>query len=589
MIKIDTKKRIISTLDFLLIFSGILSVVALLFEFGFYITPEQFSLIEVFVKSISVFFIAQELLRYVLYSNKQQFFKERWFEVVLVLLLILQFAYPPFFQLFFNYFIPNSTAEQLTLAYLAISQFLLFLALLIGTMRYNHLLTKVKIQPGAVFALSFAFIIFSGALLLLLPKATYTGITFVDALFTSTSAVCVTGLSSVDVFTTFTPLGLFVIVGLIQVGGLGVMTLSTFFAFLFAGGLSVRERLFMSDLLSEDSIGEVSGLLLKIATFTIIIEAIGFVFLYISIGGTFFPLDHNKFYSSIFHAVSAFCNAGFSTYQNGLMNPSLQSNYVYLSTIGWLIILGGLGFPVLSNLWSYFKKRKQKGIINRLTLTSKLVLITTLCLLIFGASSIWLLELVHNPQTASMSTFDQWFHAMFMSISTRTAGFNTLAMDAYHPSTVLVLIFLMWIGASPSSTGGGVKTTTFAVVLLMIFNFVRKKERVELFNRQVSDESIRKAFSAIILSVFVIGLASVILAAIEPTKNTLDLLFEVVSAMGTVGLSRNLTPLLGDGGKVLITIVMFIGRVGALTLIIALVKQEPNVRITYAKETIIIG
>lgn len=589
MIKIDTKKRIISTLDFLLIFSGILSVVALLFEFGFYITPEQFSLIEVFVKSISVFFIAQEILRYVLYSNKQVFFKERWFEVILVFLLILQFAYPPLFQLFFNYLFPNTNAEQLTLAYLAISQFLLFLALLISTMRYNHVLTRVKIQPGAVFALSFAFIIFSGALLLLLPKATNNGITFVDALFTSTSCVCVTGLSTVDVFATFTPLGLLIMVGLIQVGGLGVMTLSTFFAFLFAGGLSVRERLFMSDLLSEDSIGEVSGLLLKIATFTIIIEGIGFFFLYTSIGGTFFPLDHHKFYSSIFHAVSAFCNAGFSNYQNGLMNPLLQSNYVYLSTIGWLIILGGLGFPVLSNLWSYFKKRKQKGIINRLTLTSKLVLITTLCLLIFGAASIWFLELVHNPQTASMSTFDQWFHAMFMSISTRTAGFNTLAMDAYHPSTVLVLIFLMWIGASPSSTGGGVKTTTFAVVLLMIFNFVRKKERVELFNRQISDESIRKAFSAIILSVFVIGLASVIIAAIEPTKNTLDLLFEVVSAMGTVGLSRNLTPFLGDGGKVLITIVMFIGRVGALTLIIAMVKQEPNVRITYAKETIIIG
>lgn len=589
MIKIDTKKRIVSTLDFLLIFSGILSVGALLFEFGFYITPEQFSLIEVFVKSISVFFIAQEILRYILYTNKQVFFKERWFEITLVCLLVLQFAYPPFFQQFFNYFIPNSNAEQLTLAYLAVSQILLFLAFLIGAMRYNHVLTRVKIQPGAVFALSFAVIIISGALLLLLPKATYGGIRFVDALFTSTSAVCVTGLSSVDVYATFTPLGLFIIVGLIQIGGLGVMTLSTFFALLFAGGLSVRERLFMSDLLSEDSIGEVSGLLLKIASFTIIIEAIGFLFLYTSIGGTFFPLDHQKFYSSIFHAVSAFCNAGFSTYQNGFLNPAIQSNYLYLSTISSLIVFGGLGFPVLSNLWSYFKKRNQKGIINRISLSSKLVIITTLSLIVFGTVSIWYLEFLNSPYTEGTSMFDQWFHAMFMSISTRTAGFNTIGMELYHPSTVLVLIVLMWIGASPSSTGGGVKTTTFALVLLMIFNFVRKKERVELFNRQVSEESIRKAFSAIIVSVFVIGLASVVLTAIEPTKNTLDLLFEVVSALGTVGLSRNLTPFLGDGGKVLITLVMFIGRVGVLTLIIAMVKQEPNVRISYAKETILIG
>ncbi|MBL8004205.1 MAG: portal protein [Candidatus Kapabacteria bacterium] len=589
MIKIDTKKRIISTLDFLLIFSGILSVGALLFEFGFYITPEQFSLIEVFVKSISVFFIAQEILRYILYTNKHVFFKERWFEITLVCLLILQFAYPPFFQQFFNYFIPNSNAEQLTLAYLAVSQILFFLAFLIGAMRYNHVLTKVKIQPGAVFALSFAFIIITGTLLLLLPKATKTGISVVDALFTSTSAVCVTGLTTIDVPSTFTPLGLFVITFLIQIGGLGVMTLSTFFALLFAGGLSVRERLFMSDLLSENSIGEVSGLLLKIATFTIVIEAIGFLFLYTSLGGTIFPLDHQKFYSCIFHSVSAFCNAGFSTYPDGMMNAQVNSNYVYLSSIGWLIIFGGLGFPVLSNLWAYFKNRNQKGVINRLSMTTKLVLITTVFLLIFGTISIWFLEMVNSPHINNMSLFDQWFHSLFMSISTRTAGFNTVAMNLYHPSTVLVLLFLMWIGASPSSTGGGVKTTTFAVVLLMIYNFVRKKERVELFNRQISDESIRKAFSAIIVSVFVIGLASVVLTAIEPSKNTLDLLFEVVSAMGTVGLSRNTTPFLGDGGKILITVVMFVGRVGVLTLIIAFVKQEPNVRISYAKETIIIG
>lgn len=589
MLKIDTKKRIISTLDFLLIFSGLLSVAALFVEFGFYITREQFAIIEVLIKSISFFFIGQEVFRYALFSNKRLFFKERWFEIILIVLLLLQFLYPPFFQNIFNYFLPNSNAEQLTLTYLAVSQILLFLALIIGAMRYNHVLTRVKIQPGAVFALSFALIIISGALLLLLPKATYNGISFVDALFTSTSAVCVTGLASVDVPNTFTTLGMFIIVVLIQIGGLGVMTLSTFFAMLFSGGLSVRERLFMSDLLSENSIGEVSGLLLKIATFTIVIEAIGFILLYLSIGGTFFPLDHSKFYSCIFHSISAFCNAGFSTYSDGLMNVAVKSNYLYLSSISWLIILGGLGFPVLSNIWTYFKKKKQKGIINRLSLSTKLVLYTTIFLIVIGTGLIWVLELLNGSQLGIMTVTDQLFHSFFLSVSSRTAGFNTIAIDILHPSTVLVLFFLMWIGASPSSTGGGIKTTTFAVVLLTIYNFVRKKERVELFKRQITEESIRKAFSAVIVSVFVIGLASVVITVIEPNKNTLDLLFEVISAMGTVGLSRNLTPLLGDGGKILITIVMFVGRVGVLTLIIALVKQEPNVRITYAKETIIIG
>jgi len=255
----------------------------------------------------------------------------------------------------------------------------------------------------------------------------------------------------------------------------------------------------------------------------------------------------------------------------------------------WLIVFGGLGFPVLSNVWSYFKKRKQKGIINRLSLSTKLVLYTTVSLLILGTVTIWILELVNGTQYSTLTIVDQGFSSLFWSVTARTAGFNTMATDLLQPSTVLLLLFLMWIGASPSSTGGGVKTTTFAVVLLMIYNFVRKKERVELFNRQITDESIRKAFSAIIVSVFVIGIASVLLTAMEPSKNTLDLLFEVVSAMSTVGLSRNLTPHLGDGGKILITVVMFVGRVGVLTLIIAFVKPEQNVRIKYAQETIIIG
>jgi len=589
MLKIDTKKTILSTLDVLLILSGLLSFVALFFEFGFYISQEQFAVITIIIKAVSFFFIIQEFFRYYLYSKKRSFFKERWFEICLVLLLLLQFLYPPFFRQIFNYFLPNSNAEQLTLAYLAVSQVLLFLAFLIGAMRYNHLLTRVKIQPGAVFALSFALIIFSGTMLLMLPKATVSGISFIDALFTSTSAVCVTGLTTIDVPSTFTTLGIFIITALIQIGGLGVMTLSTFFALLFTGGLSVRERLFMSDLLSENSIGEVSGLLLKIATFTVVLEVIGFLLLYISLGGTFIPLDHQKFYSCIFHSISAFCNAGFSTYSDGFMNPNVRYNYFYLGSIMWLIVFGGLGFPVLSNVWSYFKKRKQKGIINRLSLSTKLVLYTTVSLLILGTVTIWILELVNGTQYSTLTIVDQGFSSLFWSVTARTAGFNTMATDLLQPSTVLLLLFLMWIGASPSSTGGGVKTTTFAVVLLMIYNFVRKKERVELFNRQITDESIRKAFSAIIVSVFVIGIASVLLTAMEPSKNTLDLLFEVVSAMSTVGLSRNLTPHLGDGGKILITVVMFVGRVGVLTLIIAFVKPEQNVRIKYAQETIIIG
>jgi len=590
MINTERKKKIKIILDILLGLIGFFSLISLIIITGFYIHDSTVNLLRSIINIITIIFVAQEAIRWLLATNYREYFKTRMIEAILVVLLLMHWLFPDLHYFVLGYFGLSLTFVELSILYLSIIALMIIAIIFIKALRYNHLLSKINLTPSSIFALSFAFIIISGALLLMLPKAAPYGrpVSFINALFTSTSAVCVTGLTSIDTAKDYTDFGRFLIMCLIQVGGLGIMTLTTFFAVVLSGGMSYKVRIMMRDLLSEDSLNDVSGLLLKIATYTFVIEFTGALLLYISLGGSFISPDNRDIFAAVFHSVSAFCNAGFSTYSLNLADPALVNNYFFGTVIMLLIIFGGIGFVVISNLNSsvrgLFSKRKLNHI---LTINSKIVIITTSALLIVGTLIFLLIEPFSYPNNYTF--WDKVYHCAFLSVTPRTAGFNTTPTDLLAPGTAIVTIVLMWIGASPGSTGGGIKTTTFAVAVLTLFNQLRGRDKIYIFGRQAAEESISRAFMVIFTSIMFVTLGGIIFVIIEPNKDPLNVFYECFSAMGTVGLSRNLTFYIGDGAKVILILLMYIGRIGTFTFLLAFNKPAAELRYTLPKEMINIG
>ena len=583
-----TKAKLI--FDFVFIFIGLVAFVSFILAVGFYLTPGQLDILNIISDVIVVLFIAQEILRWFFVRNKSEFIFERWFELLMVVLLLLHLFFPDGIYAIASLFMPRVELKHISLFYIAIISIAIMFIFVIKSLRYNHLLSKIKLHPGAIFSLSFMIVILLGALAFSLPRATHPGhsIRFIDALFTSTSAVCVTGLSTFDIATNLTTLGKLILILLIQIGGLGVMTLTTFFAIVFAGGLSVKVRVMLKDMLSQESVVEVWRLLYRIFSLTILIELIGAFILYFSMGGNLFSFDKALFYECGFHSVSAFCNAGFSLYSNGLMYQTVNANYAYLTTIMLLIVLGGLGFSTLVNFGVFFRFKSDKRPFNlKFTLMSKLIVYSTIFLIVIGMLLFMLVE--NHDYSGGVNFFQRFFHSLFLSITARTAGFNTVPTELLSYPAVMILIILMWIGASPGSTGGGIKNTTAAITVLTLFNLIIGKERVELGNREIHPYSIHHAFLVVIASLLILGAGSTILVWLEPDKNPIDLIFEATSAISTVGLTRNITTNLGDGGKIVVTLLMYIGRIGVLTFFISLYKaqREPNYKLP--KEQIIVG
>ncbi|MBN1158440.1 MAG: ATPase [Bacteroidales bacterium] len=454
-------------------------------------------------------------------------------------------------------------------------------------------------NPAQLFIFSFGFLIVTGAALLKLPNATTSPITFVDALFTSTSAICVTGLIVVDTATKFTVLGKSIILILIQTGGIGIMTFTSFFGFFFRGGsTSFSERFVLSEFFSEDNISEIRKTLAKVVFITLLVETIGAVFLYFSLDTEYFAGLGERIRFSVFHTVSAFCNAGFSTLTDGMNDIRVRSTYPVLYGISFLIILGGIGFPILLNLYTYLKYKflnfisilrsgRRKDFIPRMiNINSQLVIYTTFVLIIAG--SVLFLIFENKNTLAGMSISGKIAHSFFGSVTPRTAGFNTVNMGQLSFAAIGLTLFLMWIGASPVSTGGGIKTSTFAIALLNVFRIARMKNHIEFYKRELHERSVDRAFAIIILSLVILGCFTLMMYLIEPDKGPLNILFECVSAFGTVGLSLGITPILSDPSKLLLIMLMFMGRMGILTLLFAFVRSSKTSVCRYPKENIVI-
>ncbi|MBT2694872.1 TrkH family potassium uptake protein [Bacillus sp. ISL-55] len=440
----------------------------------------------------------------------------------------------------------------------------------------------LSLDPPKVLVYGFGAIILLGTVLLSLPVSTVDakGLSFLDALFTATSATCVTGLVVVDTGDTFTRFGEMVILSMIQVGGLGFMSFATLLAFILGKRISFKERLIIQESLNNSTVEGIVRLVKRIFLFTAVVEITGGIILSLRFSQEM--AAGKAIYFGFFHAVSNFNNAGFDLMGSFKGLTEYAEDPIVNITMMSLISLGGIGFIVMNELFDYRNTR-------RISLHSKIVLTISAFLVFGGALLIFILEF-NNPNTLKpMTMTGKIFGALYQAVTPRTAGSNTLNIRDLQQSTLFLIIFLMFIGASPGSTGGGIKTTTFAVLIGTVKSQIRGREDVTFFGRRMDPGIISKSLTVTLISLFLVVLITMVLTITEQGKDFLMIFFEAVSAFSTVGLSMGLTPELSSYGKILITITMFAGRVGPLTLAFAVAKKRKEDHYRYPAGKVMIG
>jgi len=443
----------------------------------------------------------------------------------------------------------------------------------------SHRLKKIKLSPPRVLALGFALIILIGAVLLSLPVSSIDGLppTFIDALFTAASATCVTGLIVLDTSSQYSMFGQIVIIALVQLGGIGFMTAATWFAIAVKRKISLRERLILKESMNQSELHGIVSLIRRVAFYSLTIEAAGALVFAIKWSAEM-PWGQ-AFYYGIFHSISLFNNAGFLLFPSFM--PYVEDYVVNIVSI-LLILLGGLGFIVMAELISYPKEKK------RLSLHSKIVLSMTGLLLVFGALVIFVFEFTNKMTFAPLDWDAKILASFFQSVSLRSSGTNTVDVDGLRQATQFFMILMMFIGASPGSTGGGIKITTFAILITAVYTMIRGREDVVLFRQRVNPTLVQRSITVTLLSVFMVVFASMMLAVTENLP-FLSILFETTSAFGTVGLSTGITSQLTPFGKSVIVVMMFIGRIGPVTLAYALQSKIQKDLYRYPEGKIMIG
>jgi trk system potassium uptake protein TrkH len=441
-------------------------------------------------------------------------------------------------------------------------------------------ISQWKLTPYQILAAGFASLILVGATILATPLASATGepLRFIDALFTATSAVCVTGLVVVDTGTRFSLFGQIIIIILIQAGGLGIMTMATLMALLMGKKINLRERLIIQEAMNQLTVAGVVRLTRYIIKVTLLIEFIAGTILAIR-----FYQDYGAkgIYFGYWHAVSSFCNAGFDLFGEFRSLTGYVNDLTVNLVISTLIILGGIGFAVMADVWENRRFRDY-------SLHTKIVLTVSAFLIIFGTVVIFAFE-QDNPATlGSLSWEGKILASYFQAVTPRTAGYNTVSIGDMGNATLFFIVILMFIGASPSSTGGGIKTTTAGLLAAAIWALIRGREDVEIFERSLPKAVIYKAFALVFIAALLVVLVTMILSVSESAP-FINILFEVVSAFGTVGLTTGITPDLTATGKLWIILTMFAGRVGPITIALALALRQRKAMVRYPEGKVIIG
>ncbi len=576
---------------------GVLSFVVSLFGLafiGYYygfahpdLTPALFLGV---VKGLLFFFVANYLIRLFFASDKWQFIAERWFDGLLTLVFIydlisLYWLGTPLFETVFEYF---GVRAFTPLYVLFINLYLLFF---IGSefVRFSTYLPRLKISPPLLLLLSFVVLILVGTGLLMMPEMTTApgGMPFIDALFTATSASCVTGLIVVDTATYFTFKGQLVILLLMQIGGISIISFAFFFASMSRSQLGLAHQLSIKEVLNLPTLRMTQQILRKVVLVTLAIEAVASLLIYGIVTGKGLDVPYPVFFS-VFHGVSAFCNAGFSTLSDGLYHESVRDLYVLHLVVAFTVIIGGIGFWTLLDIGSPSRIRQRiRYPWKTWDVNTKIAVGTSAVLIALGMVVFWVAEndrlLAGKDPIARMTT------AFFQSVTTRTAGFNTVDFAQLSNPFLLLTLFLMFVGASSGSTGGGVKTSTFWVALITVVSYIRGKRQVELDRFSLSTSQINRAFAILLFGAGFIITATFALTLTEPDQPLMALLFEEVSAFCTVGLTLGITPELSVPGRLIIIVSMLVGRVGILSFAVLLMTPRRPVHRQLPSAPLIIG
>lgn len=594
--------------------SAVVALLALVLEYGFYERPITIFWLETAQAAAVLLYIISRVASVVTATRRWETLKSLRVDGVILLAGLV--------YLLFRVGWAATPALSLTTICVATLQGLVIVRLAVAAARLNLYISQATLHPARMVAITFLVLIVGGSLGLMLPRATRQSMTqaedyslgqhALNCAFTATSATCVTGLIVYDTGTDFTRFGQVIILLLIQLGGLGIMIFGSAFGLLLQRQLSLRQSLVLQDAISHRTLGDMRALVWFIITFTLIAEAIGAAMLYPMWDDLHSRGD--RLFHSVFHAVSAFCNAGFALRADS-MTPFNRSWQVY-GAIMPLIVLGGLGFPVLHDLWRRAGERFRELLRRRpgvslvepkrvpipLRLHTRLVLISSLMLIMVPACLYYLFEsagpaLHANPSSTmtphAMASADwpgRMLDALFLSVTSRTAGFNSVPMDvnALTPATHFLTCVLMFIGGSPASAAGGVKTTAITVLALAVWTLFKGRDNVEVMHRTIPNTIVRRT-GVVVLTMFGVVSAVTLTLCFTEGLSLRESLFESVSACGTVGLSTGLTPDLSIAGRMVVMFGMFMGRLGPLSILIALAGRQRAVSFDYPKEHVVIG
>ncbi len=556
-------QKIINTAKYLIAGIAFLSIII---EYGFEINTNTINILHTINKVIAITFVLSFIYQIVASGHIIKYVKFHFPEFFIFFIFFISIIFETYFHLNsdFSFISKDNAINYIKIYFIFVQVYVIFNAFLLMAKNKDKWLF-IPLHPPQIIIYSFFIVIFLGTILLKLPKMTKESLHWIDAIFVSTSAVCVTGLSPVVISETFTISGQIIVAILFQIGGLGIITLTSFIILLTQRKIRLKEQILIGEMLDDNNIMHLSKMVKTIIKLTFTIEIIGAIILYLSWDKFNFSTKYRAF-SALFHSVSAYCNAGFSNFPNGLETYQISSHIPTLITIMSLIIIGGLGFYTLQNIFNARIKDK------KINLQTKIILISSISLILFGAFTILILQW---NQWSDYSFGMKLINALFASVTSRTAGFSNVDMGNVMIPGAMIIALLMYIGGAPNSTAGGIKITTITTLFYTIKSYIQGKNNVEIGWNTIGETTIHRAIIILISSIMLIFTALLFLNILNDLP-FFDLLFETISAFGTVGLSRGITSNLSELSKLIIVIVMFTGRVGIFTIALAIGKDITN-------------
>ncbi len=583
LMKLSIQNRIHKIIGFITPVFSIAAFGSLFLKYGFLLSDQWLTNLLILDEFIAGFFVITLLVNFFISDRKWEYARQSPFEFILLILFIVSIILEEIISIEEPHFLlKRTTSHSFIKLYFILIQIYIIINGIISLARTRDRWLFFSLNPARILIFSYILVIIAGTFMLKLPKASYTGISWTDALFTSTSAVCITGLTTFNIAREFTFEGQVLILLLIQLGGLGIITLTSFIALFIQRGFRLRDQVIVKEVLDDENFTSLTSILKAIIAITFIIELAGAIGLYFSwkdLGMS----EFERIFSAVFHSISAYCNAGFSNFPQGLETPGYHFNAISLITIMVLIILGGLGFYTISDVLGIGDRRMiQKAGLN---LQSRIILISTLVLVLSGAFVVWIIQYKYWKD---LPIADQVINAFFLSITSRTAGFSTVSIADLAVPALMMIILLMYIGGAPNSTSGGIKLTTAFTLLATLRSFVSGKSRVEIMWNTIQGRTVRRALIVFLVSILLIFFALFTLTLTEDHK-FLDIFFEIISAFGTVGLSRGITPGLTEIGKIMIILVMLAGRIGLFTFAIAMSEEREDSGYEFPEINLMVG